>query len=60
MRQGQESDLEYPYTLIYSISGLHIHCTNFKSQAAIVSENSLFLFFPLKKPKLPSLTLPQN
>ena len=35
-----------------------LHLPNFRSQAAIVSENTLFSICPIEKPMLQNLTLP--
>ena len=58
-RSRNDLDLQYSHILIYSIRCLLL--PNFRSLAAIVSEKStVYTFFPIEKPKLPNLTLPQN
>ena len=57
-RSKNDLDLQYSHILMYSIRCLLQ--PNFRSLAAIVSENPLFTLFPIEKPKLPNLTLPQN
>ena len=49
-RSRNDLDLQYSHIFIKSIC--------LRSLAAIVSENPLFSLFPIKKPKLPNLTLP--
>ena len=55
-RSRNDLGLQYSHTFINSISCLHQ--PTFRSQAAIVSENSMFPLFPIKKSKLPNLNLP--
>ena len=55
-RSKNDLDLQYSHTFIYSIRCQLL--LTFRSLAAIVSEKSLFLLFPIKKPKLPNLTMP--
>ena len=46
-RSGNDIDLVYPHTFIYSISCMHL--PSFKSQAAIVSEKSIGFGFSYRK-----------
>ena len=55
-RSRNDLDLQYSYTFIKSFSCLYL--PTFRSQASIVSENTLFSLFPIEKPKFPNLTLP--
>ena len=47
LRSRNNLDLEYPYTIIYSISCLHL--PTFRSQATIVSEKSTVFTFSCTK-----------
>ena len=53
-RSRNDIDLQYSHIFMYSIRCLLL--LTFRSLAAIVSENPLFLLFPIEKPKLPHLT----
>ena len=53
-RSRNDLDLQYSHNFIYSIRRLPL--VTFRSQAAMVSEKSIFTF-PIEKPKLPNLTL---
>ena len=55
-RSGNDLDLQYSHTFIYSIRCLLL--LTFRSLAAIVSEKSTVFTFPIEKPKLPNLSLP--
>ena len=55
-KSRNDLDLQYSHTFINSIRCLHL--PNFRSHAAIVSENPLLSLFPLEKPNLPNLTMP--
>ena len=52
------NDLDLQYTFVNSLSCVHLPA--FRLQAAIVSENPLFLLFPIEKPKLQNLTMPEK
>ena len=55
------SEISIVYTFSYrNLPCLHsfTHLLKFRSQAAILSEKTLFSLFPIEKPKLPNLTLP--
>ena len=57
-RSSNDLDLQYSHTFITSIRCLLL--PTFRSLAAIVLKHPLFSLFPIEKPMLPNLTLPQN
>ena len=57
-KSSNDLDLQYSHNFINSIRCLLLQ--TFRSLAAIVSEKSTISLFPIEKPKLPNLTLPEN
>ena len=55
-RSSNGIDLQYSHTFMKSISCLYL--PTFRSQASVVSKNTLFSLFPIEEPKFPNLTLP--
>ena len=52
LKSGNDLDLEYSHTFIYSISCLYL--SSFRSQTATISKKYIVFtfFFPIEKPKL--------